>query len=157
MDWRALMANDESGTNTQYPQNPQNHAAPMRFEDIENIEHRSEIQNLGVATVADNQNTTYGIIWRIAERYGLGLSDLESAAGKDWPEVLSSPDLAEALAGAVATRRMRERGERPQHYTQRATCAGCGPVWLWEGAPLNVLGCPWCFNRISGKPIPTPG
>lgn len=117
---------------------------------------RSSVATVASVTVADSQNTTHGIIWRIAERHKLGLSDLESAAGKDWPEVLASPDLAEALAGAVTTRRMRERGERPAHYTQRATCAACGPVWLWEGAPLNVVGCPWCFNRAAGRPVPHP-
>ena len=35
-------------------------------------------------------------------------------------------------------------------------CEGCGPVWLWPGAPARVLACPWCFRRKAGKRIPRP-
>ncbi len=84
------------------------------------------------------------------------LAELEAAAGEDWPDVRDRPEALEALAVALETRAMRDRGEVPAHYTRAALCASCGPVWLWEGAPERVLGCPWCFNRAAGKPIPRP-
>ena len=86
----------------------------------------------------------------VAREHGLTLSELEEAAGPDWPEVEADPKLAEALAHAVQTRKMRERGEVPPHYTGTTICAGCGPVPIWPGAPSRVLACPWCFNRVRG-------
>ena len=51
---------------------------------------------------------------------------------------------------------MRERGQIPNHYTSTTTCKHCGPVPIWDGCPPEVLGCPWCFNRHKGLPIPEP-
>ena len=51
--------------------------------------------------------------------------------------------------------RMRERGEIPSHYTSETNCKHCGPVPVWEGLPSDVSGCPWCFNRRSGLPMPS--
>lgn len=39
-----------------------------------------------------------------------------------------------------------ELGKSPAHYTTASTCKRCGPVWLWQGAPTEVLGCPWCHH-----------
>ena len=58
------------------------------------------------------------------------------------------------FAASLAQRREMERGIRPTSYTEQATCAQCGPIWLWT--PDDVLGCPWCWNRIRGLPIPRP-
>ncbi len=88
--------------------------------------------------------------------HGLTFAELEEAAGEDWPEVRDAPAVLEALAHAVVTRRQREWGECPPHWTERCECAGCGPVFLWPGSPARVLGCPWCFNRAEGRPIPRP-
>ena len=81
------------------------------------------------------------------------IAELEQAAGEDWPEVRDDPSVVEALAHAVITRRQRERGECPPHWTAHGECACCGPVFLWPGSPARVLGCPWCFNRAEGRPI----
>jgi hypothetical protein len=88
--------------------------------------------------------------------HGLTLAELEEAAGEDWPEVRDEPAMFEALAHAVVTRRQRERSDRPPRWTEHCECAGCGPVFLWPGSPARVLGCPWCFNRAEGRPIPRP-
>jgi hypothetical protein len=88
--------------------------------------------------------------------HGLTLAELEEAAGEDWPAVRDDPAVSEALAHAVVTRRQRERGECPPHWTAYCECAGCGPVFLWPGSPVRVLGCPWCFNRAEERPIPRP-
>lgn len=57
-------------------------------------------------------------------------------------------------AEAVADRLARERGEIPAHYTAKTVCSGCGPVPIFRGAPEKVAGCPWCWNRIRGLPMP---
>ena len=81
---------------------------------------------------------------------------------------LSSQDIADldrgtltqremtCFAKALAARQIRDAGIAPTNYTQAAECDLCGPVWLWAGAPPTVMGCPWCFNRLAGKPIPRP-
>jgi hypothetical protein len=88
--------------------------------------------------------------------HGLTPTELADAAGEDWDEVRDDPAVLEALAHAVITRCQRERGECPPHWTEHSECAGCGPVFLWPGSPARVLGCPWCFNRAEGRPIPRP-
>ena len=74
------------------------------------------------------------------ELYGLTLGGLEEIAGAEWPEVRDDPKQLQALAHMAATRRLRERGEVPQHYATITVCAGCGPVWLWPGAPEPIDG-----------------
>lgn len=90
----------------------------------------------------------------VARHHGLTVSDLEEAAGPDWPEVQTDPTLLEVLADAVVTRRMRERGEIPPRYTAITTCRHCGPVPIYPGVADQVEGCPWCFNRAAGRPVP---
>ncbi len=92
----------------------------------------------------------------VAREHGLTLTELQEAAGPDWPEVEANIELADALADAVKTRWMRERGQVPPNYTSLTICASCGPVPVWPDCPEHVLACPWCFNRAAGKPIPTP-
>lgn len=90
----------------------------------------------------------------IASRYGLTLADLKAVAGPDWPEVQHNPALLDTLARALTTRRLREKGEVPAHYTAVTVCEHCGPVPIFQGVPEKVAGCPWCFNRLTGKPLP---
>lgn len=58
------------------------------------------------------------------------------------------------VACSLVERREMNQGKRPSHYTERATCKHCGPVWLWISD--EVLGCPWCWNRVAARPIPRP-
>ncbi len=67
-----------------------------------------------------------------------------------------SEDEFQALIRAIQTRRMRERGEVPPHYTEVTVCAHCGPIPIFPDAAARVLGCPWCFNRVAGLPVPRP-
>ncbi len=91
---------------------------------------------------------------RIAQDHGLTLADLQQAAGPDWPEIENDPATLEALARAIQTRRMRERGEVPSNYTSTTVCAHCGAVPIYPGVAERVLGCPWCFSRLKGLPVP---
>lgn len=90
----------------------------------------------------------------IASRYGVALAELRAIAGRDWPQLEADPGLLAAFAEAVALRKLRERGEVPPHYTAVTTCRHCGPVPIFPGCPPEVFGCPWCFNRIEGRPVP---
>jgi hypothetical protein len=86
--------------------------------------------------------------------HGILLSELRELAGQDWPECERDPVLLDTYARSIQVRRMRERGIVPAHYTASTTCAHCGPVLIFPGAPERVLSCPWCFNRVAGRPVP---
>lgn len=88
--------------------------------------------------------------------HGFTLAELEAEAAYDWQDIQHDPEQLEVFAHAIQTRRMRESGLRPAHYTKAAECTHCGPVWLWEDAPDVVMGCPWCFVRVAGKLVPRP-
>lgn len=92
---------------------------------------------------------------RIYKAYGLHFDDLKKAAGTEWPGIKSNPAALEDFAYAVHTKRLIDRGQVPPDYKYVAHCRGCGPVWLWFKGKLE--GCPWCGNRLQGKPVPYPG
>jgi hypothetical protein len=82
------------------------------------------------------------------------LTDLAIRAEGDWPEISRDPAQLKAFAEMVAIENMRHQGTVPDHYVETTICRHCGPVPVWAGFPLRVLGCPWCFNRLKGLPIP---
>lgn len=96
------------------------------------------------------------IIDQIAKEmiHGITLSELKEVAGEDWSDIKHDHKMQEALADAINIRHMREKGEIPPDYIHKAECAGCGPVWLFASGRFQ--GCPWCFNRSRGLPIPRP-
>lgn len=59
-----------------------------------------------------------------------------------------------AFANVLVQRREMDQGKCPTHYTKQAICKQCGPVWLWFAG--EVLGCPWCWNRVNNRPMPRP-
>lgn len=73
---------------------------------------------------------------------------------KDWRNGEVSNNTFTAFARSLVQRREMDHGKRPAHYTVQATCKHCGPVWLWFSG--EVLGCPWCWNRVADRPIPRP-
>lgn len=82
------------------------------------------------------------------------LGRLRTVLGDDWAEISSNPAQLEAFAHLFRTDECRRQGKRPAHYTATAICRGCGPVPIFEGTTGHVLGCPWCYNRTNGLPIP---
>ena len=114
-----------------------------------------EILVLLSGSTAENDNGRHDQAIYLA-LHGLTIEELQEVAGEDWPIVRDDPAVLESLAYSVANRRLRERGERPPHWTTSCICAGCGPVFLWPGSPERVLECPWCFNRAEDLPIPRP-
>ena len=88
---------------------------------------------------------------------GIPLAELRRLAADDWPELENNPINLGYFASLVSARQMRERGEVPPNYTEITSCQGCGTVPIFAGVPESVIGCPWCFNRHSGRPIPVSG
>jgi len=84
-------------------------------------------------------------------------AELKDAAGEDWEWIQDNAEALTSLRYSVRTKRMREQGTVPSDYTASTICRSCGPVPIFEGNPAQVDGCPWCLNRVSGKPIPRPG
>jgi hypothetical protein len=78
----------------------------------------------------------------------------------EWSELLENkkgelaPEEVPVAIEMVEIVKMRRQGRVPDHYTATTVCCHCGTVPIWEGGPPKVLGCPWCFNRIKGLPIP---
>ena len=83
------------------------------------------------------------------------LEELKGKAGADWDEIANDPEKLRAFAELLMIGEMRERGIVPEHYTGRTVCKRCGPVPIWESCPPEVLGCPWCFNRLQCLPVPS--
>jgi len=73
---------------------------------------------------------------------------------KDWSEGYLSNECLKAFAQSFIQRREMTQGIIPSSYTKPAVCKQCGPVWLWFTG--EVQGCPWCWNRTEGSPIPRP-
>ena len=90
------------------------------------------------------------------EHYGLRLVEIQALAGEDWHEIENDPEQIAAFAHACVTRHMRESGQVPPHYTQVSNCPFCGPVWMWPGAPEQLISCPWCLVRVTGVTFPQP-
>ena len=82
------------------------------------------------------------------------LLDLKQEAGSDWDWIARDANRLAAWADLVQTNRLRKRGEVPSHWTAETTCRHCGPVPIWPGCAPTVTGCPWCFNRLAGLPMP---
>lgn len=90
--------------------------------------------------------------------HALHADDLAACAGL-------SADALRAYVLMLHESAQRARGARLPSETAAVTCLHCGPVWaapevaavapIVRGAPL-LLGCPWCFNRRAGRPIPRP-
>ena len=80
--------------------------------------------------------------------------------GSEWSELLENKNgelteqempVAEEI---VVITDMRHRGIVPDHYTATTHCKHCGPVPIFEGNWPESDGCPWCFNRLKGLPMP---
>jgi len=70
-----------------------------------------------------------------AVRDALAPEDIE-----DWRKGEITRETLAAFARSLVQRPDMGEGKRPAHYTERATCKHCGPIWLWFFG--EVLGCP---------------
>lgn len=151
MSWREILgvARSENPSSTHNSQNTQKPVVLGNCADIADCAYRksnSETDELEAALVdaCDGLKITPEEI-----REALAPEDLE-----DWRKGLINTYTLTAFARSLILRREMDRGKRPEHYTEKANCKQCGPIWLWFAG--EVLGCPWCWNRLSGRPIPRP-
>lgn len=92
--------------------------------------------------------------WEALEAVFAGRPQVEDAAAafraqftdEDWAFLVELPEVMAAYRLAFTIGRERAAGRIPEHYTARTVCRNCGPVAIWEGAPAEVLGCPWCHS-----------
>ncbi len=82
------------------------------------------------------------------------LEKIRREAGDDWGALASDPKQMRAFYELLIISEMRWHGIVPEHYDSTTTCKQCGLVPIWKGCPPEVNGCPWCFNRIQGLPVP---
>ncbi len=81
-------------------------------------------------------------------------TELMAVLGADWNEIAAKPIELNGFFNLLSVTYTRQRGETPVHYTSVTTCERCGAVPIWVGCATKVKGCPWCFNRAAGLPIP---
>jgi hypothetical protein len=115
------------------------------------------VEGSDLALTAPKGALTSSLVSRIKEEKTellISLDKIREKAGDDWLEVAKDPAQLKAFADLLAIEDMRQQGIVPDHYTATTVCRRCGPVPIWEGCAPVVAGCPWCFNRIKGLPIP---
>ena len=84
----------------------------------------------------------------------VNLTELQKLDGWDWSAFEVNPGRFKAFAEMVMIVEQRGQGICPDHYTATTECKHCGLVPIFEGCPSKINGCPWCFNRLKGLPIP---
>jgi len=125
----------------------------------------SELSERGIKVTPRGENVTVSpkdaltpdLVERIKSEKPALLSELEKIrreAGNDWEEIANDPKQLKAFCELLMIGDMRWKGITPGHYTSTTVCKHCGPVSIWDGCPTEVNGCPWCFNRHAGLPIP---
>lgn len=86
------------------------------------------------------------------------LKKLKSFLGKDWDAYKNNPEALKLWADLLFTNNLMKQGQVPSNFTAITRCNSCGYVYvpseLTNGG--SVLGCPWCWNRVKGLPIPKP-
>jgi len=146
MSWREVLgvANPIDPSYTHNPHNPHNAPEPGSSADIaDSAEGDSKL-------LEALSSACRGLPIAPTEvRDALAPEDIE-----EWINSDISTETVATVARSVVQRREMDQGKVPVHYTERATCKQCGPVWLWFAG--EVLGCPWCWNRVAGRPIPRP-
>jgi len=149
MSWREILGASPA-TAASYTHNTQKSIEPGNCAYCANSAYRSaeaESSKL-LEALAD---TCRGLdITPVEVKVALAPEDIE-----EWHKGAVSNDTLATFARSLVQRREMDRGKRPAHYTEPATCKHCGPIWLWFSG--EVPGCPWCWNRAADKPIPRPG
>lgn len=84
--------------------------------------------------------------------------ELKEKCGGEWQELITNRQTLRAFANALYKQKIMEQSLVPPNYTHSMICVHCGivpcPPEFEDGK--EALGCPWCFIRAQGLPIPTP-
>ena len=147
MSWREVLGPTEI-VGSGYPQNPQypqNCSENQLFADCADFAEQDPKLKEALATVCRDLPITTAELYDV-----LAPADID-----EWRHGNFDPDALKDFARLIVQRNDMDLGKVPDHYTKRAVCKHCGPVWLWFSG--EVLGCPWCWNRVAGRPVPRPG
>jgi hypothetical protein len=151
MNWRDLLKGHciNATSPPHSTQNPQNTDRIDNCADTANIAYGHSTENLSRLLEALS-NACRDLPITAMEIYAaLAPEDIT-----DWQQGTLNNEALAAFARSLVQRQLMEQGQVPGHYTEKAHCQQCGPVWLWLAT--DVLSCPWCFNRLQDKPIPRP-
>jgi len=146
MSWRDIIDPDKTTKDTT-PHNSQNTHKPDNKSNSAYIADCAEVNSKlleALATACDGLTITPKEV-----KDSLATEDV-----KAWRNGEISINSLTAFAQALEQHRAMNQGKRPASFTHHATCKHCGPIWLWFSG--DVLGCPWCWNRVSNRPIPRP-
>lgn len=146
MSWRDILSvpSLNETTTTQNSQNP----------------HNTHVQdnNAYCANFTQGELTLFNALYTICQNLPITAAELYEALSQqdvnDWLENKLCVDELIVFANSLIQHRLMNKGIRPSHYKHQATCKQCGPIWLWISE--EVLGCPWCWNKATDKPIPCP-
>lgn len=151
MSWRETLgiAEPVEQLEVQNPHNAQKTAKPCHSADIA-YSARTNAEDSDSRLLEALADACRGLsITPIEVRDALAPEDIE-----DWRNGDTTDGTLAAFSRLLVQRRQMDQGKCPAHYTERATCAHCGPIWLWFSG--EVLGCPWCWNQAADRPIPRP-
>ena len=112
------------------------------------------LQSTSVAANPANPAKPLAEISKISNFSKRGYPKLHVLAGPDWQEISGDPAQLKSFTELVMIEDMRHRGIVPDHYTATTNCKHCGHVPIFEGCWPESDGCPWCFNRLRGLPMP---
>ena len=154
MSWRVMLGvapheDDASKQITQITQNTQKQFHKGSCADIADIAYKDSIENESRLLEVLAEACKCTSVTPAEVRSTMSDDDVE-----DWYLGVISIEALTAFAKLITQRREMDYGYIPNSYTKQAQCAHCGPVWLWVTG--CVQGCPWCWNRAAGRPIPRP-
>ena len=91
-------------------------------------------------------------------KHGISTQELKEFLGEDWKDYKDDPEALALWSDLLFKNQVIEQGKRPDNFMEITRCNSCDYVYvpseLTNGG--NVLGCPWCWNRVKGLPIPKP-
>lgn len=151
MSWREILGAPPHPNITFIRQNSHNEQNPASLGKCANIANSARVPS-GESTPLEEA------LAATCEDPTITLQDIASAITvadeESWQKGQICDAALKAFADSLPERLEMNLGKRPSHYTKTAYCKYCGPIWLWFDN--HVLGCPWCWNRCSGRPIPRP-
>ncbi|MCS5710437.1 hypothetical protein [Candidatus Berkiella aquae] len=143
MSWRNILGINSS-TDTQNPQNVQKECMP--------------VNNAYSASFASKESKLLDALTALCQNLPITprevYKELSQEDVEDWHIGKLNTSELRAFARSLVQFEKMGQGTIPAHFTEHATCSGCGPIWLWYSG--EVLGCCWCHVRGAGKPIPRP-
>lgn len=151
MSWREILGGTSIPNASISPQNSHNEQNPENQGNCANtantarlLSRESALLEEALADACENPTIT---LQKIA-------AAITAADEESWQKDRIGDAALKAFTDSLTERVEINLGTRPSHYIRTAYCKYCGPIWLWFDG--HVLGCPWCWNRFSGKPIPRP-